>query len=126
MKHRPRKRFGQNFLHDQGVIRGIVVALAHAPGVFDIYLWIVWKSWTVKGREVRVPLTGPGGLSLQLGTREYSRERRFRDKIIIWLERVKASWPACPAYISSSHRFLVDRPSRYSPAIRSVENPVSM
>ncbi len=25
--HRPRKRFGQNFLHDQGVIRGIVAAI---------------------------------------------------------------------------------------------------
>ncbi len=27
MNHRPRKRFGQNFLHDQNVIRGIVAAI---------------------------------------------------------------------------------------------------
>lgn len=32
MNHRPRKRFGQNFLHDQGVIRGIVAAIQLLPG----------------------------------------------------------------------------------------------
>ena len=32
MKHRPRKRFGQNFLHDQGVIRGIVAAIHPQTG----------------------------------------------------------------------------------------------
>jgi len=32
MKHRPRKRFGQNFLHDQNVIRGIVAAIHPQPG----------------------------------------------------------------------------------------------
>lgn len=109
--------------HRIPVERHVVAALAHAPGVLDFYLWIVWKSWTIKGREVRVPLTGPGGLSMQLGTREYSRERRFRDKIFIWLEQVKAFWPACPAQVSNSRRFLVVRSSRCSPAIRPVENP---
>lgn len=32
MKHRPRKRFGQNFLHDQHIIRGIVAAIHPRPG----------------------------------------------------------------------------------------------
>jgi 16S rRNA (adenine1518-N6/adenine1519-N6)-dimethyltransferase len=32
LSHRPRKRFGQNFLHDQTVIRRIVAAVAPAPG----------------------------------------------------------------------------------------------
>ncbi|MEJ2514103.1 MAG: 16S rRNA (adenine(1518)-N(6)/adenine(1519)-N(6))-dimethyltransferase RsmA [Gammaproteobacteria bacterium] len=32
MNHRPRKRFGQNFLHDQGVIRRILDALDPRPG----------------------------------------------------------------------------------------------
>lgn len=32
MKHRPRKRFGQNFLHDPGVIRGIVAAIHPQQG----------------------------------------------------------------------------------------------
>ena len=32
MNHRPRKRFGQNFLHDQGVINGIVAAIRPQQG----------------------------------------------------------------------------------------------
>lgn len=32
MNHRPRKRFGQNFLHDTGVIRRIVASIAPRPG----------------------------------------------------------------------------------------------
>jgi 16S rRNA (adenine1518-N6/adenine1519-N6)-dimethyltransferase len=32
MSHRPRKRFGQNFLHDPGIIGRIVRAVAPAPG----------------------------------------------------------------------------------------------
>ncbi|KAA3629606.1 MAG: 16S rRNA (adenine(1518)-N(6)/adenine(1519)-N(6))-dimethyltransferase RsmA [Proteobacteria bacterium] len=32
MKHRPRKRFGQNFLHDQSVIQRIVDAIDPRPG----------------------------------------------------------------------------------------------
>ena len=32
MNHRPRKRFGQNFLHDPGIIRRIVQAIAPSPG----------------------------------------------------------------------------------------------
>ncbi|MCG6943075.1 MAG: 16S rRNA (adenine(1518)-N(6)/adenine(1519)-N(6))-dimethyltransferase RsmA [Thiohalocapsa sp.] len=31
-EHRPRKRFGQNFLHDPGTIRRILAAVAPAPG----------------------------------------------------------------------------------------------
>lgn len=30
--HRPRKRFGQNFLHDQGIIRRILTAIGPQPG----------------------------------------------------------------------------------------------
>ena len=32
MKHIPRKRFGQHFLSDQGIIDGIVQAIAPQPG----------------------------------------------------------------------------------------------
>ncbi len=32
LKHQPRKRFGQNFLHDPGVIRGIVAAIHPKAG----------------------------------------------------------------------------------------------
>ena len=32
MSHRPRKRFGQNFLHDQGVIERILSSVDPRPG----------------------------------------------------------------------------------------------
>ena len=32
MNHRPRKRFGQNFLHDPGVIGKIIAAIGPHPG----------------------------------------------------------------------------------------------
>ena len=105
--------------HRIPVERHVVAGLAHAPGILDFYLWIVWKSWTVKGREARVPLTGPGGLSRQLGTREYTRERRFRGRIQVWLKQVKAFWPACPAEISNCNRFLLVHSARSSPAIKA-------
>ena len=31
MKHLPKKRFGQNFLHDAGVLQQIIEAIAPAP-----------------------------------------------------------------------------------------------
>jgi 16S rRNA (adenine1518-N6/adenine1519-N6)-dimethyltransferase len=36
--HRPRKRFGQHFLHDPGILRRIVAAIAPQPGqhIFEI------------------------------------------------------------------------------------------
>ena len=34
MEHRPRKRFGQNFLHDPGTIRRILAAVAPCPGQY--------------------------------------------------------------------------------------------
>lgn len=34
--HQPRKRFGQHFLHDAGVLRRIVAAIAPAPGDFIV------------------------------------------------------------------------------------------
>jgi hypothetical protein len=92
--------------------------VAHAPGILDFYLWIVWKSWAVTGQAVFVPLTGPIGLAQQLGTRAYSRKRRFRQTILAWLRQVKAFWPNCPATISADGHVLVVGSSRNSPAIR--------
>jgi hypothetical protein len=105
--------------HRIPVERHVVAALANAPGVLDLYLWIVWKSWTVNGLPVQIPLTGPSGLSQQLGTSEYSRERRFRGKLLHWLEQIKAFWPVCPAAVSPCCRFLVIQSSKASPAIKS-------
>ena len=68
--------------HRIPVERQVVAALAHAPGVLDLYLWTAWKSWTINGGPAHIPLAGPTGLSQQLGTTEYSRDRRFRGKLL--------------------------------------------
>ena len=34
--------------HAIPVERQVVAGLANAPGLLDFYVWIVWKSWTVK------------------------------------------------------------------------------
>jgi Plasmid encoded RepA protein len=109
--------------HRIPVERGVVAALAHAPGMLDFYLWIVWKSWTVNGRPAYVPITSKGGLSQQLGAKEYSLDRRFRHKIGSWLRKVKIFWPECPVTISRDRQVLVIHSSRQLPALR-MRNPL--
>jgi hypothetical protein len=104
--------------HRIPVEREVISSLAHAPGILDFYLWLAWKSWTVNGRPVQIQLAGPGGLSQQLGTREYSRNRRFRGKLVSWLKQIRAFWPECPASISACGRFLLIQSSKRSPAIK--------
>lgn len=103
--------------HRIPVEREVVSELAHAPGVLDLYLWLVWKSWTINGHPVRIPLVGPGGLDEQLGVTDYFLGRRFRHKIVSWLAKVKAFWPECPAHVSKDRRFLVVYSSRKCPAV---------
>ena len=112
--------------HRVPVEREVIAALAHAPGILDFYVWIVWKSWTVNGNAACVPLFAPCGLSCQLGTTEYSAKKRFRQAISDWILKVKALWPECPAEISEDGRSLLVRSSRKCPAIRSVEKPVNL
>jgi hypothetical protein len=58
--------------HRIPVEREVVVALTHAPGALDLYLWLVWKTWTVNGTLVRIPLFAENGLKNQRGCKEYS------------------------------------------------------
>ena len=108
--------------HRIPVERAVVSAPAHAPGLLDLYVWLVWKSWAVNGQPARIPILGPGGLNEQLGVAEYSLDRRLRHKILTRLLRVKLLWPQCPAYLGKDRRFLVVHSSRKSPAIRSASN----
>jgi hypothetical protein len=111
--------------HPIPVEREVVAALAHAPGVLDFYMWLVWKSWTVNGRPALVPVIAEHGLNQQLGSSEYGDARFFRRKIRIWLQQVKALWPECPASASKDGSTIIVQSSRKSPAIRAVEKAVS-
>ena len=103
--------------HPIPVERQVVAGLANAPGLLDFYVWIVWKSWTVKAGPARIPLFGPQGLQGQLGAATYSRNKRFRQTLRQWLERIKLFWPECPATPSPDGKFLIVRSSSQSPAI---------
>lgn len=109
--------------HRIPVEREVIAALAHAPGILDFYLWLVWKSWTLNCQPARIPIVGNGGLNQQLGSKEYSLDRRFRHMVVNWLRKVKAFWPECPATLSRDRRLLIVSSSRNSPAIRSVRQP---
>ena len=77
--------------HKIPIERRVVAALANAPGILDLYVWLVWRTWSLEaGRQTRVPLFGVTGLVQQLGSKEYSREREFRQKLAKWLREVKA------------------------------------
>jgi Plasmid encoded RepA protein len=104
--------------HPIPVERPVVTGLVNAPGLLDLYVWIVWKSWTVKTVPVRIPLFGPLGLEQQLGSARYSRNKRFRQTLRRWLRSIRLLWPACPAELSADGRFLIVHSSCHSPAIR--------
>ena len=109
--------------HRIPVERAVIAAFAHAPGVLDFYLWLVWKSWAANGSPAFVPLFTASGLSSQLGTKEYP-PRRFRQLIGQWLRKVKALWPECPAEISQDGECLIVKSSKGCPAVRAVEKAV--
>jgi hypothetical protein len=111
--------------HRIPVEREVVAALAHAPGVLDFYVWLVWKTWTVNGRPISIPLVAEHGLNEQLGSAEYAQPRLFRFKIRTWLHHVKSLWPECPAVLSADGQSLVIHSSRKSPAIRTVRKAVN-
>ena len=76
--------------HRIPVEREVIAALAHAPGVLDFYIWLVWKTWTLDGARARIPLTGRGSLKEQLGVADYTFERTFRLTLRRWLRIVRA------------------------------------
>ena len=111
--------------HRIPVEREVVALLANAPGVLDLYVWLVWKTWTLKSQCVRIPLVGASGLSHQLGTGEYSSDRFFRRKIRRWLREVQTLWPECPVSISKDGHNLILYSARGNPAVATVRNPVN-
>lgn len=76
-----------------------VRVLACSPGLLDLFMWLTYRCFVAKGSEI-IPIFGPFGLVSQIGSVEYSRERRFLAKLDDWLGQVRLMWPSCPARIS--------------------------
>jgi hypothetical protein len=77
-----------------------VKVLAVAPAVLDLFMWLSYRCFLAKEKE-RIPLFGACGLASQIGSIEYARPRRFREKLDDWLDSIRVLWPECPAHISS-------------------------
>lgn len=84
-------------------------ALSSSPAALDLFMWLSYRCFTARGRE-RVPLFGDFGLISQLGSADYARPRKFREKLEGWLKLVRTMWPECPASIDTDGTGLfVDR-----------------
>jgi hypothetical protein len=73
-------------------------ALSSSPAALDLFMWLSYRCFTARGRE-RVPLFGDFGLISQLGSADYARPRKFREKLEGWLDLVRTMWPECPALV---------------------------
>jgi hypothetical protein len=83
-----------------------VKVLAGAPAVLDLFMWLSYRCFVARGREA-IPLLGPFGLASQIGSIEYARARRFREKLDQWLKIIRVLWPECPAHLSKDGRSLI-------------------
>ena len=89
--------------------------LSASPAALDLFTWLAYRCFTARGRE-RVPLFGDLGLVSQLGSTDYARPRKFREKLEGWLKLVRAMWPECPAHIADDgHALWVDRAAAVRP-----------
>jgi hypothetical protein len=70
----------------------------------------LYRCFTAKGRE-RIPLFGDFGLAGQLGSVDYARPRKFRERLECWLDLVRALWPSCPAQIESGGDYMLIQPA---------------
>jgi hypothetical protein len=90
-------------------------ALSSSPAALDLFMWLSYRCFTARGRE-RVPLFGDFGLVSQLGSADYARPRKFREKLQGWLDLVRTMWPECPASIDPNGTGLfVDRANAVLP-----------
>jgi len=82
-----------------------VRTLSSCPAVLDLFTWLSYRCYTARGEE-RIPLFGHAGLMSQLGSVDYARPRKFREKVEQWLRTIRQMWPECPAVISSDGKVL--------------------
>lgn len=85
-------------------------ALSCAPAALDLFMWLSYRCFTAKGQE-RIPIFGTFGLAAQLGSADYARPRKFRERLERWLDLVHALWPTCPARIASDGESIVIQPA---------------
>ena len=84
----------------------VVKVLTASPGLLDLFMWLSYRCFMAKGEE-SIPIFGRFGLVAQIGSAEYARPRRMREKLNEWLEIIRLMWPQCPARISADGERLI-------------------
>ena len=85
-------------------------ALSSAPAALDLFMWLSYRCFTAKGQE-RIPIFEDFGLATQLGSADYARPRKFRERLERWLDLVRSLWPSCPAQVSADGDYILIRPA---------------
>ena len=85
-------------------------ALSCAPAALDLFMWLSYRCFTAKGQE-RIAIFGDFGLAAQLGSADYARPRKFRERLERWLDLVRALWPTCPAQLDGAGEYMLIRPA---------------
>lgn len=73
-------------------------------------MWLSYRCFTAKGQE-RIAIFGEFGLAAQLGSADYARPRKFRERLERWLDVIRTLWPGCPARIGSNGDHLLIQPA---------------
>lgn len=85
-------------------------ALSCAPAALDLFMWLSYRCFTAKGQE-RISIFGNFGLAAQLGSVDYARPRKFRERLERWLDLVQTLWPGCPARIATDGDSILIEPA---------------
>ena len=85
-------------------------ALSCAPAALDLFMWLSYRCFTAKSRE-RIPLFGDFGLAGQLGSADYARPRKFRERLERWLDLVRELRPNCPAELDRGGEYMLIQPA---------------
>jgi hypothetical protein len=85
-------------------------ALSCAPAALDLFMWLSYRCFTAKGQEP-IPIFGNFGLAAQLGSGDYARPRKFRERLERWLDLVRSLWPTCPAQITRDGDYILIHPA---------------
>jgi hypothetical protein len=62
-------------------------------------------------QQERIPIFGDFGLAAQLGSADYARPRKFRERLERWLELVRTLWPSCPARMANDGESMIVQPA---------------
>ena len=85
-------------------------SLSSAPEALDLFMWLSYRCFTAK-RQERIPIFGDFGLAAQLGSVDYARPRKFRERLERWLDLIRCLWPGCPAQISRDGESMLFQPA---------------